>query len=426
MRKFNFVKLSILKILLIGGIGVLAFSCTTEIESPEKILAQMPSSTSLSSLSSSSELALLSSSSGEAESSSSDGDSGSSGLEVSSSGGDGSSSSVVASSSSSSITASSSSVVAGNVSCPNAVTGSNTVTCGGQNYKTVQIGTQIWMAENLNYNASGSKCGNGSSLSDANTANCDTYGRLYDWETAETVCPSGWHLPSNEEWRTLMDYVESQGGCNNCTGMRLKAASGWNGSGGNGTDNHGFSALPGGKGNWDSSFDYVGVEGHWWSSTEYEYYAPYAYRWYISYNLGTSYSDKKTSLHSVRCLRNYSSSSSSIAASSSSSSGSSSSSSAYLPISYGTLPYEGQNYKTVQIGDQVWMAENLNYAVSGSKCGDGSSLSDANTTTCDTYGRLYDWATAMRLNPSCNNSSNGCVVQSKHQGICPSGWFCLN
>jgi uncharacterized protein (TIGR02145 family) len=88
---------------------------------------------------------------------------------------------------------------------------------------------------------------------------------------------------------------------------------------------------------------------------------------------------------------------------------------------------DGQSYRTVEIGEQVWMAENLNYAASGSKCGeDDGKLSDDNTSNCDKYGRLYNWATAMALDASCNASTCASQVGAKHQGICPSSWHIPN
>jgi len=112
------------------------------------------------------------------------------------------------------------------------------------NYKTKQIGNQTWMAENLNYNVEGSRevkydVKSGyiySTLSNAEIeANNAKYGRLYDWETAMKVCPSGWHLPSADEWQELVDFA---GGID-VAGKRLKAKSGWNdykGKSGNGTE----------------------------------------------------------------------------------------------------------------------------------------------------------------------------------------------
>jgi uncharacterized protein (TIGR02145 family) len=84
--------------------------------------------------------------------------------------------------------------------------------------------------------------------------------------------------------------------------------------------------------------------------------------------------------------------------------------------------YQGETYETVVIGEQTWMARNLNYAVEGSKCGDGNALSDANTPTCDTYGRLYNWTTAMSLDVSCNLKSCATDILENHRGICPEGW----
>jgi uncharacterized protein (TIGR02145 family) len=85
------------------------------------------------------------------------------------------------------------------------------------------------------------------------------------------------------------------------------------------------------------------------------------------------------------------------------------------------VPYEGGPYDAVLIGEQTWMTKNLNYNVEGSKCGDGSVLSSTNTTTCDTYGRLYNWATAMGIDAEYNYAEWG-ESDVKHQGICPDGW----
>jgi len=299
MRKFNLVKLSILKILLIGGIGLQTFSCTTEIESPEKILSQMQNS------SSSSEQALLSSSSGKAESSSS-GDVSSSSAQSSSSGVGSSSSEAV---SSSSVDGSSSSCV-----IQDGVSG--TLGYEGQIYKTIGIDCQVWMAENLNYNADGSRCYGDNTGGDSQNR-CGTYGRLYNWATAmkldlscnsssdcevqpehQGICPSGWHIPSDDDWSQLFGYV----GGSSVAGKHLKAKTGWNSSG-NGLDTYGFSALPGGYGDSGGSFSNVGSYGSWWSSSEGS--SNYAYSRYMYYNVeGASWRNyDKMDLFSVRCVQ---------------------------------------------------------------------------------------------------------------------------
>jgi len=86
-------------------------------------------------------------------------------------------------------------------------------------------------------------------------------------------------------------------------------------------------------------------------------------------------------------------------------------------IVYGpSVTYKGETYETVVIGTQTWFQRNLNYAVEGRKCYDNE------TAYCNTYGGLYDWATAMALPSSCNSGSCASQIGTKHKGICPDGW----
>jgi uncharacterized protein (TIGR02145 family) len=197
------------------------------------------------------------------------------------------------------------------------------LTYEGQTYKTVAIGNQTWMAENLNYYVSGSKCYGDS------YANCSTYGRLYDWATAmnlpsscnsnacscnastcsgqvsskyQGICPPGWHIPSNAELIALEDYA----GGFSTAGTKLKASSGWNGYSGipAGTDEFGFAALPGGSG-FGGSFSSVSSRGYWWSSTE---VTDASHAWYLAINYISeearrSTTNSKSSMFSVRCLK---------------------------------------------------------------------------------------------------------------------------
>jgi len=150
----------------------------------------------------------------------------------------------------------------------------------GKTYKKVKIGTQTWMAENLNYDIpdiNSDKCYTN------NSNNCTIYGRLYNWSKAmngaktstadpsgvQGICPDGWHLPSDAEWHKLMRFLNPScsvpGVCNN-VGERLKAADGWYGD--NGTNQYGFAALPGGFGTSNGNFYELGYYGYWWTSTE--------------------------------------------------------------------------------------------------------------------------------------------------------------
>jgi len=201
--------------------------------------------------------------------------------------------------SSSSIAPSSSSVApssSSSVPSSSSVGGSyGSVTYEGQTYRTVVIGTQTWFAENLNYNATGSKCYDGLK------SNCNTYGRLYDWATAKTVCPTGWHLPSDAEWSTL----EATAGGSSTAGKHLKSKSGWNSYNGiENLDTYGFSALPGGSGGSDGSFGGVGNYGDWWSATERDVTLAYYRCIHYDYDRVDNYSNYKSVLRSVRCLQN--------------------------------------------------------------------------------------------------------------------------
>jgi uncharacterized protein (TIGR02145 family) len=127
----------------------------------------------------------------------------------------------------------------------------------GKTYEKITIGGQTWMAENLNFAADGSKC------YENNAGNCEKYGRLYNWATALKACPAGFHLPSDDEWTALTDAV----GGESTAGTKLKSAAGWN-EDGNGTNDFGWSALPGGYGDSDGDFLNAGNYGIWWSATK--------------------------------------------------------------------------------------------------------------------------------------------------------------
>ncbi|MDR2583349.1 MAG: fibrobacter succinogenes major paralogous domain-containing protein [Fibromonadaceae bacterium] len=159
-------------------------------------------------------------------------------------------------------------------------------------YKTVKLGNQTWMAENLNYNSTGSKCYEDKEI------NCKKYGRLYDYPTAKSACPSGWHLPNNAEWQALVDLA----GGDNFAGKVLKAFSGWN-ENGNGTDAFGFSALPSGYGSSYGSFGSVGNTGYWWRDFEFNANrAFYIFMFYKRDDVSRNMNDKRD-FYSVRCVQ---------------------------------------------------------------------------------------------------------------------------
>lgn len=192
----------------------------------------------------------------------------------------------------------------------------------GNNYKTVIIGKQEWMAENLRttkYN-DGSKIPNvidpnqwiglttGASSSYNNTKNDSTYGKLYNWYAVNTckLCPTGWHVPTDAEWEDLSNYLAANGH-KGSEGTALKSKSGWK-SNGNGTDNYGWNGLPGGhRDYYAGDFYKIGQRGYWWSSSVNGTFGNYPVAWYrkLYYedNIIGRYPFNMRDGLSIRCLR---------------------------------------------------------------------------------------------------------------------------
>lgn len=204
----------------------------------------------------------------------------------------------------------------------------------GQVYKTVTIGTQTWMAENLNYdpgNVSSMGSDAWSGCYDNESSNCTKYGRLYTWEVAmdkadcaygktcnasldsstpvRGVCPSGWHLPSHREFEELINFIDPSFGYNHTgdassstAGKYLKSKSGWY-SNGNGTVAYGFSALPAGDRSRYGDFSREGCDAYFWSSGEDNDGS--AFSLHLYYYDGGAYLrwNRKDYAWSVRCLK---------------------------------------------------------------------------------------------------------------------------
>jgi uncharacterized protein (TIGR02145 family) len=202
----------------------------------------------------------------------------------------------------------------------------------GKVYKTVKIGDQVWMAENLNFETDSSFCYSDSAYF------CAMHGRLYKWAAAvgksesecgygntcslpsgdvQGVCPSGWHLPSKAEFESLIATV----GEDSTAGKVLKSASGWS-SGGNGSDDFGFAALPAGDRGHDGGYSGAYFLAFFWSSTEIN--DNNVFNMYLTFNGDSVHQsvDIKDMGNSVRCVKDDDgtvpeSSSSSVASSSS-------------------------------------------------------------------------------------------------------------
>ena len=300
----------------------------------------------------------------------------------------------------------------------------------GHVYRTVKIGNQVWMAENLNFETENSHC-----LWDTTTT-CAEFGRYYDWMTAMDVagvyspngkdcgdnkrcaptypvrgiCPEGFHLPDSTEWNILI----AEAGGKSVASTKLKSKEGWYKSSDDkdyvaGSDDYGFSAAPGGGRN-DANFDRQGHEAFFWSASENGFTTAKLMNLdnldYLSSFL-TGYA--KEYFFNIRCVDDGS----------------------YVPTPRPVIKYDsivdsrdGQVYKTIKIGNLNWMAQNLNYEAENSRCYKDSSI------FCDVYGRLYSWASAIDSAKLANDKANPqdcgygkiCQLPAVVQGACPNGW----
>ena len=300
----------------------------------------------------------------------------------------------------------------------------------GHVYRTVKIGNQVWMAENLNFETENSHC-----LWDTTTT-CAEFGRYYDWMTAMDVagvyspngkdcgdnkrcaptypvrgiCPEGFHLPDSTEWNILI----AEAGGKSVASTKLKSKEGWYKSSDDkdyvaGSDDYGFSAAPGGGRN-DANFDREGHEAFFWSASENGFTTAKLMNLdnldYLSSFL-TGYA--KEYFFNIRCVDDGS----------------------YVPTPRPVIKYDsivdsrdGQVYKTIKIGNLNWMAQNLNYEAKDSHCYDDS------LKYCNVYGRLYSWASAIDSTKLANDKANPqdcgygkiCQLPAVVQGACPNGW----
>ena len=371
----------------------------------------------------------------------------------------------------------------------------------GQKYKIIQIGNQWWMAENLNVGTWISS--DVSDQTDNSTLEkycyydiesyCDTYGGLYFWNemmqynpsdngaigTTQGICPAGWHLPTDKEWKTLemylgMSQIDADGTGSRGTdeGGKLKetGTTHWNSPNNGATNETGFTGLPGGYNYCNGCYQSIGSTGFYWTATEKD---------------GTSGIDRELSnistrvtrwTHipkdegfSVRCVKDPEPLTIELSGENTTSIGGTDGS-IDLSVSGGISPYsyswsngatvqdidnltagvysvtvtdsrdstiidsiriydtfvdsrDGQRYKAVTIGDQVWMAENLNIGIMI----DSLQLGTDNDTIekycyhnsedlSDIYGSLYPWEEMMDFNPS--DAGNPGTLQ----GVCPVGW----
>lgn len=325
----------------------------------------------------------------------------------------------------------------------------------GKVYRTVNVNGKTWMAENLNFGDSANYPVLKQNMLCYNYKEeyCDIMGALYNRAAAmndercafqescdlgsdpiQGICPDGWHIPSKFEVESLIEYV------GDAKASTVRSVEGWTESIGGGSDLYGLSFV--GTGNMEGNgFKSVGEYTHAWayyrSTDQYYFLVQGAQNRLHLWIYGT-----EEMFVPVRCISNKVPASSSSAQSSSSVSSSSSSSESFLlmtipftldskedlfnpDVEYGTLVDErdGQTYRTVAIGDAVWMAENLNFAGNEDYpiLQDHSYCFNNEEKNCALLGRLYERAAAMN-DLSCEFGKYCDLEKTIVRGACPEGW----
>ncbi|MFO7575738.1 MAG: fibrobacter succinogenes major paralogous domain-containing protein [Bacteroidales bacterium] len=185
----------------------------------------------------------------------------------------------------------------------------------GNNYKTIEIGTQVWMAENLKTETFSdgtaidlvTDATGWSNLTTPGFAwygnNSDVYGALYNWHTVNTgkLCPNGWHVPGDGEWSILIEFLGGEA----IAGNKLKEAgiAHWLSPNPVTANESGFTALPGGFRNSNGTYSNVRRYGYWWSSTERSASDAWARSVYYGYSNADRSSGSIKSGFSVRCIK---------------------------------------------------------------------------------------------------------------------------
>lgn len=279
--------------------------------------------------------------------------------------------------------------------------GSMTDLRDGWVYKTVQIGSQTWMAENLSFKTDDSFCNGDKAI------HCVRHGRLYTWKAAMNACPAGWRLPTEADWTYLLDIVGGQP----LAGKMLKSVSSWQ-KPNRGTNVFGFSANPAGAKFEDGTYNDPGRYAIFWSTSEEsekEAYGLYLQNFNDRADLNSS--DKKNGF-SVRCIKGFARRE----ARDERREGNA------VVGNLLTDSRDGQTYRTVQIGLQTWMAENLNFKTDSSFC---YNEADSN---CTKYGQIYRLFDVMDSAGRFSTNGKGCGYREKCtprypvRGVCPLGW----